>query len=190
MWTANWFICFCWVFPFSWQAFRPNFFITWYLKLCVYHKLTTKNPAYVMCHVTQVMCNVSCVTSYLSPVTYNLSLMQTATDPHPANSPTIQSKLVLEDPKTQKSWRTEKIKKGVLSFPKLGICSSTRSLQLSWFWPSTKGKLLHFLFCFIRTLRLLDWISLGADSVKISYFFRWFFLPFNQLLILSSRKAF
>ena len=38
----------------------------------------------------------------MSHVIYNLSLMPTATDPHPANSTTMHSRLVCEDPKTRK----------------------------------------------------------------------------------------
>ena len=38
----------------------------------------------------------------MAPVTYPLSLMPTATDPHQANSPTIHSTLVGKDPKNVK----------------------------------------------------------------------------------------
>ena len=64
----------------------------------------------IICHVSRGICNVSCVlchvscscvTCCVSPVTCHLSLMRTstATDPPPANSPTMHSTLFA---KTQK----------------------------------------------------------------------------------------
>ena len=88
----------------------------------------------IICHVSSVTCHMSHVMCHLSPVTYHLSLMPTATDPHPANSPTMHSWHVCKDPKTKEVEKRKIIdtlkKKGVLSFPILAIRSLTRSLVL------------------------------------------------------------
>ena len=63
-----------------------------------------------MCHVSGVMCHdVSYVTWLVSPVTCHLSLTltATATDPPPANSPSMYSKLVRKDPKTHKIFQKQ-----------------------------------------------------------------------------------
>ena len=102
----------------------------------------------------------------LSHITYHLSLMPTAMDPHPANSPTMHRRLVCKDPKTnQKNFNTKIIKtlqKGVLSFQLLAISSFTRS-----FFGSGHGWKGTFLIqIFIWTSRLLDWIDLGPIQWK------------------------
>ena len=79
-------------------------------------------------HVSHVTCHVLHITYQLTPVTYPQSLISTATDPHPGNSPT----------------------KGVLSAPILAICSLTRSIQLSWSRLSMDGTYI------IWTSQLLD----------------------------------
>ena len=48
-----------------------------------------------MCHISGATCHKSCVTCHLS-------LTPIATNPQPANSPTMHSRLVQKDPKTQK----------------------------------------------------------------------------------------
>ena len=74
---------------------------------------------------------------HMSHFTYNMSLMPIATDPHPANSTTMHSRLVCKPKKHKGLKKKEKslkrFKKGVLSFPIIVIRSLTRSLQLSWF---------------------------------------------------------
>ena len=62
---------------------------------------------------------------HMSHVTYHLSLMPTATDPHPAYSPTMHGRLLCKDHK-QKIIKTQK--KKVLSFPILVKRSLTKSL--------------------------------------------------------------
>ena len=58
----------------------------------------------VMCRVSRAMCHVSRVVCHLSPVTCHLSLTPTATDtdPPPANSPIMHSRLVAKTQKTKK----------------------------------------------------------------------------------------
>ena len=88
----------------------------------------------VTCHTSHVMCHVSCVTCRVSPVTCHLSLLltATATDPPPANSSIMHSRLVHKDPKTQnkskcnKNNNNPKMSRGM---PILAIHSSSRSLQ-------------------------------------------------------------
>ena len=53
-------------------------------------------------YVSRATCHVLCVTCHLIPVTYHLSLIPTATDPHPANSPTMHSRLVHKNQKPKK----------------------------------------------------------------------------------------
>ena len=57
-----------------------------------------------MCHISCVMCHVSNVLCHMSSVHVmcHLSLKPTATDPPPANSPTMNSRLILRDPKNTK----------------------------------------------------------------------------------------
>ena len=54
----------------------------------------------VMCHVSRVMCRVSCLTCHLP-----LMLTVTATNPPPANSSIMHSRLVCKDPKTKKNFK-------------------------------------------------------------------------------------
>ena len=93
----------------------------------------------VMCHVSCVMCHVSYVACRVSSVTCHLSQTQTATatDPPPANSPFVQSRLVHKDPQIQKNienkkniWN-EKILKMSRGMPILAIRSLSRSLQFT-----------------------------------------------------------
>ena len=55
--------------------------------------------------------------------------------PHPANFPTLNSRLGPDDPKTNK----QKFIKNVFSFPIHAIRLLTRSFQLSWFQSLTEG---------------------------------------------------
>ena len=54
----------------------------------------------VTCHLSPVTSNLSPVTCHLSPTTWHMSLTPTttATDPSPANSPTMHSRMVHKDP--------------------------------------------------------------------------------------------
>ena len=54
-----------------------------------------------MCNVSRVMCNMSRVMCHMTRDTYHLSLMPTATNPHPANSPNMHSRLVCEGLRTK-----------------------------------------------------------------------------------------
>ena len=60
----------------------------------------------VMCHMSHVMCQVSPIISDLSPVTNANSLRPSEGRPPPANSPTMHSRLVIEDQKTQTNFKT------------------------------------------------------------------------------------
>ena len=51
-----------------------------------------------MSHVTYHMSHFTC---HMSHVIYNLSLMPTATDPHPANFTTLDCRLIFKDQKTR-----------------------------------------------------------------------------------------
>ena len=91
----------------------------------------TSHISCVMC-----MCHPSRVTFHISPVTCYLSPTPTATitDPPPANSPTMHSRLVNQDrtqipPKNSEPKNGRKLyKKGVIRFAILAITSSTRCL--------------------------------------------------------------
>ena len=58
----------------------------------------------VRCHVSHVTCHVSCVMCHMAHVTCHLSLTPTATatEPPPAYSPIMHSRLVCKEPKTKK----------------------------------------------------------------------------------------
>ena len=94
----------------------------------------------VICHVSHVPCQLSCVMCCMSHVTCHLSLTPTAsdTDPPPANSPILQSKLVCKDPKThfflQNAKDSENRQKTEISrgMPILAICSSTSPPGSQW----------------------------------------------------------
>ena len=83
------------------------------------------------------MCRVLHVAYRLSPVTCHLSLTPTATATYlaSANSPTMHSRLVRKDPRTQTNFKTRKIIKKAKQhktsrgMPILAICTSTRYLQ-------------------------------------------------------------
>ena len=71
------------------------------------------------------------VTCHLSPVTCDLSLMPKATDPHPASSPIMHSRVVFKDHVfTQKIF----LKKGIIRFPILAIHYLTSSLGSNCQW--------------------------------------------------------
>ena len=111
--------------------------------------------------MTDASKNISFVMCHLSPVCH-LSLMPTDKDPHFPNSSTMHSRLVCKDPKTKKSWKTQKFieklkKKRLLSFPILAICSSTRSLQFYWFQLSTEETLLHISHYMDIVTTTLNW---------------------------------
>ena len=119
------------------------------------------------CHVSCFMCHMSCVACHLSPVTCHLSLTPTvtATDPSHANSPTMQSRLFCKDPKIHKISKPKnhwngKNPKTSRGMPILAICFVTRSLQSTGKWGfqmwTDRYSNWH-----------RDWISLGADSMKI-----------------------
>ena len=85
-----------------------------------------------------VTCHMSHVTWQMSPVACHLSITPTvtATDPPPAYSPTMHSRLILKDLKiikkiqnTKKSQNGNKNKKTSRGMPILAIRSLTRSLQ-------------------------------------------------------------
>ena len=89
----------------------------------------------ITCHVSCVMCHILCVMCHMSRVSCHLSLAPTgtATDPHPANSPIMHSRLVCKDHKTKQKYqkaknhwnnKTPKMCRGI---PILAIWSSTRS---------------------------------------------------------------
>ena len=82
----------------------------------------------VMCQASRVTCHKSCVACHLS-----LLPTATATDPPPADSPTMHNRLVLKDQTTQtiknsKSHQNRKTTKISRSMPTLLICSLTRSV--------------------------------------------------------------
>ena len=115
----------------SWNVER--IFILYYVSCVMCHF------SCVMCHVSCVMCHVSYVACRVSSVTCHLSLTQTATatDPPPANSPFVQSRLVHKDPQIQKNiekkkniWN-EKILKRSRGMPILAVRSLSRSLQFT-----------------------------------------------------------
>ena len=54
------------------------------------------HASHVMCRVSRIMRHMSCIPCHMSPVMFTFSL---ATDPPPANSPTMLSRLVIKDPK-------------------------------------------------------------------------------------------
>ena len=70
-----------------------------------------KEEKNVMCHMSGVTCHMSHVADHLSPVTCHLSLTPTATatDPPPASSPIMHSRLVRKDQKNPKKFKTKKI---------------------------------------------------------------------------------
>ena len=63
-----------------------------------------------MCHMSHVMRHASSVTGHMSPVTCKLSLIPAAkaSDPTPANSPSMHSRLVRKDQKTEKMSKRKK----------------------------------------------------------------------------------
>ena len=75
-------------------------------KSCVICQVSrvTCHMSHIMCQVSFVTCCVSPVICHLSPVTCHLSLTPTvtATDPLPANSFIMHSRLARKDPKTQR----------------------------------------------------------------------------------------
>ena len=119
------------------------------------------------------MYHVTHVAYCRSPVICHLSLMPkaTATDLPPANSPTMHSRMVGKDQKNQnKNLNKRERKKTCKSKmsrgrPNLRLRSLTRSLQSTgkrclqtWTDRQTDRS---------RISQLIDWISLGADSLKI-----------------------
>ena len=66
-----------------------------------------------ICQVSFVTCHVSCVACHMSSVTCHLSLTlkptATAIDSPPANSPSMQSRLVCKYPKNKTKYQNEKI---------------------------------------------------------------------------------
>ena len=67
--------------------------------------------SHVRCHVSCVMCHMSGVTFHLSPITCHLSqtVTATATDPPPAYTPIMHSRLVCKDPQNLKNVKSQKI---------------------------------------------------------------------------------
>ena len=68
-----------------------------------------KNIYIILTKNSHVTCQVSGFMYHMSPVTYHLSLIPNATDPHPANSPTMHSRLFCKDPQPKRFWKTPKI---------------------------------------------------------------------------------
>ena len=52
-------------------------------------------------HVSCVICHVSCVLYHMMHVTFHMSVRPTATDPPPANYPTMHRRLLCKDHKTE-----------------------------------------------------------------------------------------
>ena len=67
--------------------------------LCTVKIPHTGNTEYLdvceKCHVLGVRSDLSCVMFHVSPVTCHISLTATVTDPPPANSPTMHSRMLL-----------------------------------------------------------------------------------------------
>ena len=104
---------------------------------------------YIWCHlsgvafqVSRVTCHVSCVASHMSHGTCHMSLTPTATamDPPPANSPTMHSRMVCEDPK--------------INFFR-GQFQTISELKLK-----IQGTLFFHTFP-LRNLYVIDWFGLG-----------------------------
>ena len=117
--------------------------------------------------------NIIC---HMSHVPYHLSLMQTATDPHPSYSPTMHNRLNAKIQKHKKLEKTPKIiktlkKKGVVSFTILAILSLTRSLQLCGFRALTEGFFLYNFFkkdiVSTRLNQARSWFNENSDRDKI-----------------------
>ena len=86
--------------------------------------------SHVTCQVTRVMCHVSYITFHVSCVACHLSITPTAsaTDPPPANSPNMHSRLVPKDPKTLKKFKTQKIIKTAKTRKCLGYANISDAL--------------------------------------------------------------
>ena len=78
----------------------------------------------IKCHVSRITCHVSCVMLLVSHVTCHLSLTPTATatDPPPANSPIMHSRLVGKEPKIPKKFKTQIITKTTKTKKGLEVC--------------------------------------------------------------------
>ena len=69
-----------------------------------YREEKEKQNIYIMCQVSNVMCYVSDVNCHMS-----LTPTATATNPPPANSPIMHSRLVRKDPKIGTNFKRQKI---------------------------------------------------------------------------------
>ena len=122
------------------------------------------------------MCHMFRATCCMSPVTYNLSLMPTATATFhpPANSPTMHSRLVCKDQKKTKNAKNQlSLLKIKLSsrYPILAIVSLTRGLQSTrkcGFQEGTTYVIQHTTFghCNLQT-ELATWQISGNVQIAI-----------------------
>ena len=76
-------------------------------------KKKIKNRINIMCHMSFVTCLVSCVMCHLARITCHLSLTLTVTvtDPPPAISPIMHSRLVFKDLKPELILKRKKLSK-------------------------------------------------------------------------------
>ena len=141
----------------------------------------------VTCHVSCVMCRVSHVVCQPSPVTCHLSLTLTATasDPSPAKSPIIHSRLVRKDPRPKNAkyhWNNQNPKTSV-GIPIIGICFSTRNLQSTGKQVFCDGTSTHTHN--IQTSRPRDWIFLQFSSNVGTCLFHLGMLRQNKFMLFS-----
>ena len=110
-----------------------------------------KKKTLVMCYMSRVTYHMSHVACHLSPVICHLSLAPTATatDPPPANSPIIHSRLARKIQKRerfskrQKSLKMKRRRKNCDCRPILAIFPSTRGLQSTGKWVFHDGMDTH-----------------------------------------------
>ena len=92
----------------------------------------------VTCHVLHVTCHVSHITCHLS-----LTPTATATDPLPAKSPIIHSRLDNKTQEANKIFKTQKIIKKYYGRPLLAMCPLTKGLQSTGKWVFRDGTDTH-----------------------------------------------
>ena len=142
-------------------------------------KVNPFNNKNIRCQVSGVTCQMSPVKCHKSPVTRHMSPTPTATttDPLPTNSPIIYSRIVCKDQRftyfLQGNLKTSLSKKFNFWDHFIFIPLNKESFCNQYFWTMTfengSGKTFekYTQYFFPRTLRLIDWISLGAYTVKI-----------------------
>ena len=110
-----------------------------------YVSCVTFHMSHVLCKISHVMCQMSNVICHQSPVISHLSLMPTATEPHPANFPTMHGRLVCNDLKTQKQKKRKETFKRCKNRGFL-VFQNQQSIQLSCFQLSTEETYIFFYF--------------------------------------------